>query len=193
MSPDGQYWNQIEYILGSWRWRSCIQSIKTKPRADCGSDHELLTAKFRLKETREATRPFRYLNQILYYDYTEVTQIQGSRSDRVPEEVWMEFHNIVWEVVTKTMPKEKKCKKANWLSEEALEIAEKRREAKHKGERERYTQLSAELQRIARRDKKAFLSENNRMAKTRGLFKKIRDTKGIFHAKMGTIKQMVRS
>ena len=132
MSPDGQYWNQIEYILGSWRWRSCIQSIKTKPRADCGSDHELLTAKFRLKETREATRPFRYLNQILYYDYTEVTQIQGSRSDRVPEEVWMEFHNIVWEVVTKTMPKEKKCKKANWLSEEALEIAEKRKEAKQR-------------------------------------------------------------
>ena len=92
-------------------------------------------------------------------------------------------------------PKKKKCKKANWLSEEVLQIAEKRREAKGKGEKERYTRLNAEFQRIARRDKKAFLSdqckeilENNRMGKTRDLFKKIRDTKGIFHAKMGSIK-----
>ena len=95
----------------------------------------------------------------------------------------------------KTIPKKKKCKKAKWLSEEDLEIAEKRREAKVKGENERYTHLSAEFQRIARRDKKAFLSdqckeieENNRMGKTKDRFKKIRDTKGIFHAKMGTIK-----
>ena len=90
---------------------------------------------------------------------------------------------------------EKKCKKAKWLSEEALQIAVKRREAKSKGEKERYKQLNAEFQKIARRDKKAFLSdqckeieENNRMGKTRDLFKKIRDTKGIFHAKKGTIK-----
>ena len=95
----------------------------------------------------------------------------------------------------KTIPKKKKCKKAKWLSEEALQIAEKRREAKRKGEKEIYTHWNAEFQRIARRDKKAFLSdqckeieENNRMGKTRDLFKKIRDTKGIFHAKMGTIK-----
>ena len=95
----------------------------------------------------------------------------------------------------KTIPKKKKCKKAEWLSEEALQIAEKRREAKGKGERERYTHLNAEFQRIARRDKKAFLSdyckeieENNRMGKTRDLFKKIRDTKGTFYAKMGAIK-----
>ena len=95
----------------------------------------------------------------------------------------------------KTIPKVKKCKKAKWLSEEALQIAEKRREAKSKGDKERYTHLNAEFQRLARRDKKAFLSdqckeieENNRMGKTRDLFKKIRDTKGIFHAKMGTIK-----
>ena len=95
----------------------------------------------------------------------------------------------------KTIPKKKKCKKAEWLSEEALQIAEKRREAKGKGERERYTHLNAEFQRIARRDKKAFLSdyckeieENNRMEKTSDLVKKIRDTMGIFHAKMGTIK-----
>ena len=95
----------------------------------------------------------------------------------------------------KTIPKKKKCKKAKWLSEEALQTAEKIREEKGKGEKERYTHLNAEFQRIARRDKKAFLSdqckeieENNRKGKTRDLFKKIRDTKGIFHAKMGTIK-----
>ena len=107
----------------------------------------------------------------------------------------MEVHDIVQETVIKTIPKKKKCKKAKWLSEEALQIAEKRKDAKGKGEKERYTHLNAEFQRIARRDKKAFLSdqckeleENNRMGKTRDLFKKIRDTKGTFHAKIGTIK-----
>ena len=107
----------------------------------------------------------------------------------------MEVCYIVQEVVIKTNPKKKKCKKAKWLSEEALKIAEKRREAKGKGEKERYTHLNAEFQRITRRDKKAFLSdqckeieENNRMGKTSNLFKKIRDTKGTFHAKMGSIK-----
>ena len=106
----------------------------------------------------------------------------------------MDVCNIVLEVVIKTIPKKKKCKKAEWLSEEALQIAEKR-EAKGKREKERYTHVNAEFQRRARRDKKAFLSdkckeieENNRMGKTRDLFKKIRDTKGIFHAEMGTIK-----
>ena len=112
----------------------------------------------------------------------------------MPEELWTEVHDTVQEAVTKTIPKKKKCKKAEWLSEEALQITEKRREAKGKGEKERYTHLNAEFQRIARRDKKAFLSdqskeieENNRMRKTRDLFKKIRDTKGTFHEKMGTI------
>ena len=115
--------------------------------------------------------------------------------DRMPEELWTEVHEIVQETVIKIIPKKKKCKKAKWLSEEALQTAEKRREAKGKGEKERYTHLNAEFQRIARRDKKAFLRDqckeivkNNRMGKTRGLFKKIRDTKGTFHAKMGTIK-----
>ena len=115
--------------------------------------------------------------------------------DRVPEEPWTEVRNIVQEAVTKTIPKKKKCKKGKLLSEEALQIAEQRREAKSKGGKERYTQLTAEFQRIARRVKKAFLSnqcketeENNRMEKTRELFKKIRDTKGTFHAKMGSIK-----
>ena len=115
--------------------------------------------------------------------------------DRVPEELWTEVHNIVHEAVIKTIPKKKKWKKAKWLSKEALQIAEKRRDAKGKGEKERYKHLNAEFQRIPRRGKKAFLSEhckeieeNSRMGKTRDLFKKIRDTKGTFHAKIGTIK-----
>ena len=115
--------------------------------------------------------------------------------DRVPEKLWTEVHDIVQETGIKTMPKKKKCKKAKWLSEEALQIAVKIREAKSKGEKKRYTHLNAEFQRIARRDKKAFLSdqckeidESNRMGKTRDLFKTIRDAKGTFHAKMHTIK-----
>ena len=109
--------------------------------------------------------------------------------------MWMEIRDIVQETGIKTIPKKKKCKKAKWLSEKDLQIAEKRRKAKSKGEKERYIHLNAEFQRIARRDKKAFLSdqckeieENNRMGKTRDLFKKIRDIKGTFHAKMGLIK-----
>ena len=113
----------------------------------------------------------------------------------MPEELWTEVHDIVQETGIKTIPMEKKCKKAKWLSEENLQIAVKRREEKSKGEKERYSHLNAEFQRIARKDEKAFLSnqckeieENNRMGKTRDLFKKIRDTKGTFHAKLGSIK-----
>ena len=115
--------------------------------------------------------------------------------DRVPDEPWMEIRDIAQETRIKTIPMENKCKKAKWLSEEALQIAVKRKEAKRKAEKEQYTHLNAEFQRITRRDKKAFLSdqckereENNRMGKTRDLFKKIRDPKGKFHAKMGSIK-----
>ena len=115
--------------------------------------------------------------------------------DRVPDELWREVRDSVQETGIKTIPMEKKCKKAKWLSKEAVQIAVKRTEAKSKGEKERYSHLNAEFQRIARRDKKAFLSnqckekeENNRMGKTRDLFKKIRDTKGTFHAKMGSKK-----
>ena len=114
---------------------------------------------------------------------------------RVPDELWNEVRDIVQETGIKTIPMKKKCKKAKWLPGEALQIAVKKREAKSKGERERYKNLNAEFQRTARRDKKAFFSdqckeieENNRMGKTRDLFKKIRDTKGTFHAKMGSIK-----
>ena len=114
----------------------------------------------------------------------------------MPDELWTEVHDIVQEIGIKTIPIEKKCKKAKWLSGEALQIAVKRREAKSKGEKERYKHLNAEFQRTAKRDKKAFFSnqckeieEKNRMGKTKGLFKKIRDTKETFHAKMGSIKE----
>ena len=191
---------QIDYFLCSQRWRSSIQSTKTRLGADCGSDHELLITNFRLKlkKVGKTTRPFRYdLNQTPY-DYTvEVrNRFKGlDLIDRVPDELWNEVRDIVQETGDKTIPMEKKCTKAKWLSGDALQIAVKRREAKSKGEKERYKHLNAEFQRIARRDKKAFfgnqckeIEENNRMGKTRDLFKKIRDTKGIFHAKMGLIK-----
>ena len=158
---------------------------KTRPGADCGSDHELLIAKFRLKlkKVGKTTKPFRCdLNQIPY-DYTvEVrNRFKGlDLIDRVPDELWDEVRDIVQETGIKTIPMEKKCKKGKWLSEEALQIAEKRKEAKGKGENERYTHLNALFQRIARRDKKAFLrdqykeiEENNRMGKTRDLFRKL--------------------
>ena len=163
------------YILCSQRWRSSIQSAKTRPEADCGSDHELLIAKFRLKlkKVGKSTRPFRYdLNQIPY-DYTvEVRNgFKGlDRIDGVTDELWTEVCDTVQEAGIKTIPKKKKCKKAKRLSEEALQIAEKRREVISKGEKESYTHLNAEFQGIARREKKAFLSnqckdieENNRM------------------------------
>ena len=167
--------------------------------SNCGSDHELLIAKFRLKKVRKTNRPFRYdLNQIPYDYRVEVTnRFKGlDLIDTEPEELWMEVHDIVKQAVIKTLPKKKKCKKAKQLSEEALQIMKKRRDTKGKGEKERYIHLNAEFQRIARRDKKAFLSdqckeieENNRMGKTRDLFKKIKDSKGTtFQAKMGRIK-----
>uniref|UniRef100_A0A8B9WDT1 Endonuclease/exonuclease/phosphatase domain-containing protein n=1 Tax=Bos mutus grunniens TaxID=30521 RepID=A0A8B9WDT1_BOSMU len=148
--------NQIDYILCSQRWRSSIQSAKTRPGADCGSDHELLIAKFRLKlkKVGKTTRPFRYdLNQTPY-DYTvEVrNRFKGlDLIDRVPDELWTEVHDIVQETGIKTIPIEKKCNKAKWLSGEALQIAVNRRVAKSKGEKERYKHLNAEFQRIARK------------------------------------------
>ena len=154
-----------------------------------------------MKKVGKTTRPFRYDLNHIPHDYTvEVrNRFKGlDLIDRVPEELWTEVHNIVQEAVIKTIPKKKKCKKAKWLFEEALQIAEKRRDVKDKGEKERYTCLNAEFQKIARRNKKAFVSEqckeieeNNRMGKTRDLFKKIRDTKGTFHANMGTIKDRI--
>ena len=159
---------------------------------------KFLTVKFRLKlkKVGKTTRPFRYdINQIPYNYTVEVTKrFKGlDLIDRLPEELWTEVCDIVQETGIKTIPMEKKCKKAKWLSGEPLQIAVKRREVKSKEEKERYKHLNAEFQRIARRDKKAFLSdqckeieENNRMGETRDLFKKIRDTKRTFHAKIGS-------
>ena len=143
-SPDDQHRNQIDYILCSQRWRSSIQSAKTRPRADYGSDHELLIAKFRLKlkKVGKTARPFRYDLNKIPYDYTvEVrNRFKGlDLIDRVPDELWNEVHDIVQETGIKTISMEKKCKKAKSLSEEALQIAVKRRGAKSKGEKERYT------------------------------------------------------
>ena len=131
---------------------------------DCGSDHELLIAKFRLKlkKVGKSSRAFRYdLNQIPYYYTVEVrNRFKGlDLIVRVSDELWTEVRDIVQETGIKTIPMEKKCKKAIWLSEEALQIAVKRREAKSKGEKERYKHMNAEFQTIARRDKKAFLSD----------------------------------
>ena len=187
----------MNYILCSQRWRSSIQSAKTRLGDDCGSDHELLIAKFRLKlkKVGKTTRPFRYdLNQITDYTVEERNRFKGLYLiDRVPE-LWTEIHDTVQETGLKTIPMEKKRKKQNGCLRRPY-TAVKRREAKSKGEKERYSHLNAEFQRIARRDKKGFLShqcketeENKRMGKTRDLFKKIRNTKGTFHAKMGSIK-----
>ena len=178
-------WSKLkpDYILCSQRWRQYTQSAKAKHGAD--SYHELLIAKFSLtlKKAGKTTRPFRYdLNQIPY-DYTvEVTnRFKGlDLIDRVPEELWTDVHDIVEEAVTKTIHKKKKSKMAKWLPEDTLHILGERRQTKDKGEKERCTQLNAEFQRIARRYKKASLSEqckeiagNNRMGKTRALSKKL--------------------
>ena len=147
-----------------------------------------------MKKVGKTTRPFRYdLNQIPN-EYTAKVRNRFKGLDliaRVPDELWTEVSDIVQETGIKTIPMEKKCKKAKWLSEEALQIAVKRGDVKSKGEKERCKHLNAEFQRIARREKKAFLNdqckeieENNRVGKTRDLFKKIRDTRGTFHAKM---------
>ena len=137
-SPDGRHRNQIDFILCSQRWRSSIQSAKTRPGADCGSDHELLVAEFRLKlkKVEKTTRPFSYdLNQTPY-DYTvEVrNRFKGlDLIDRVPDELWTEVRDIVQETGIKTIPKKKKRRNAKWLSEKALQIAVKRQEVKSKG------------------------------------------------------------
>ena len=138
-SPEDQYQNQTGYILCSQRWRSSIPSAKTRPGADCGSEHELLISKFRvkLKKVGKITRPFRYdLNQNPYNYTVEVrNRFKGlDLIDRVPDELWNEVRDIVQGTGIKTIPMEKKCKKAKWLSGEALQIAVKRREAKSKGE-----------------------------------------------------------
>ena len=186
-----------KHLLISWLQSSSAVILKP-PKIKSATVSTVAKFRLKLKKVGKTTRPFRHdLNQIPY-DYTvEVrNRFKGlDLIDRVPDELGTEVSDIDQETKIKIIPKKKKCKNTKWLSEESLQIAVKRREVKSKGEKERYTHLNAELQRIARRDKKAFLSdqfketeENNRMGKTRDLFKKIRDTKGTFHAKMVTKK-----
>ena len=200
-----QYQNQIDCILCSQRWRSSIQSAKTRLVADCGSDHELLIAKFRLilKKVGKTTRPFMYdLNQIPY-DYTVEVTNRFKGLDLIEYELknyaWRTMDGGSWHC---TGGRDQDQSQGKEMQEGKIVVWggltnswEKKREAKGKGEKERYSHLNAEFQRIARRSKKVFLSdqcrkmeENNRMGKTRDLVKKIRDAKGTFHAKMGTIK-----
>ena len=183
-----------------YKIRSNIKKKKKKwPRADCGSDRELLIIKFRLKlkKVEKTTRPLRYdLNQIPY-DYTvEVTnRFKGlDLIECLKNYVWR-FGTLYRRQWSRPSPGKGNAKKAKWLSDEALQIAEKRREAKDKEEKERSTHLNAEFQRTARIDEKASLSEQckeieerNRMEMTRDLFKKMRDIRGTVHAKMGTVK-----
>ena len=155
---------KTKYILCSQRWRSSILSAKIRPGADCGSGHEPLITKFRLnlKKVGKIARPFRYdLNQIPYDFTVEVrNRFKGlDLIDRVPDELWNEVRDIVQETGIKTIPMEKKCNKAKWLFGEVLQIPLKKREGKSKREKERYKHLNAEFQRIARRDKKAFFSD----------------------------------
>ena len=139
-SPDGQYRNQTHYILYCQRWRSSIQSAKIRPGADCGSDHELLIAKviLKLKKVGKTTRPFRDDLTQIPYDYTVELRNRFKALDlieRVPDELWAEVHDIVQETGIKTIPKKKKCKKAKWLSKEALQIAVKKEKQKTKEKR----------------------------------------------------------
>ena len=181
--------------------RALYSQPKTRQGADCGSHHELLIAKFRLKlkKVGKTTRQFRYdLKQIPYEYAVEITNRfkELDLIDRVPEELWTEVHDIVQEAVIKTIPNKKKGKKAKWLFELDLQIVMKRREVKGKREKERYIHLNAEFQRIRGEitktssviNGKKWGEEGNRMGKTIDFFKKTRDTKGTFHAKMGSIK-----
>ena len=166
----GQHGNQTDCILCSQRWRSSLQSAKTRLGADCASGHELLITKFRLKlkKVGKTTRPFKYdltlaptltltltlTLMIIQCNYVEVrNRFKGlDLIDRVPDELCTEVHDIVRETGIKTIPMEKKCKKVKWLSEKALQIAVKKRVVKSKGKKERYTHLNEEFQRIARRE-----------------------------------------
>ena len=164
-SPNGQYQSQIDYILCSQGWETLYSQQKQDWEMTVAQIMNFLFPSSDLKEVGKTTRPFRYdLNQIPYNYTVKVTNsFKGlDLIDRVPEELWMEVHNIVQEAVIKTIPKKKKCKKVKWLSQKALQMTEKRRKVKRKEGKERYTHLNAECQRIARRDKKAFLSDLQR-------------------------------
>ena len=166
-SPDAQHWNQIDYTLCSQRWRSFIQSTKIRLGADWDSDHELLIAKSRLKlkKVQKTARPFRYDPNQIPYDYmVEVrNRFKGLYLiDRVPEELWMKVHDIVQEARIKIIPKKKKCKKAKMIVWGDLTNSWEKKRSNRKRKKERLTHLNTEFQRIARRDKKAFLSDQSK-------------------------------
>jgi len=183
-SPDGQHQNQTDYILCSWRWKSSILLVKTRPGVDCGSDHELLIAKFRLKwkKVGKITRPFSNdLNQITYNYTVEVTNRfkRLDMIDRVLKNYGWRFMTLYRRQGSRPSPIKRNVKGKMVVWGGLINSSEKRNDAKGKGEKERYTHLNAEFQRIAQRGKKAFLSdqykeieENNRMGKTRDLLKK---------------------
>ena len=199
-SPGGQYRNQIDYVLCNQRWRSSIQISKTRPGADCGSDHELLLAKIRikLKKTGKIIGPSRYDLSNISHEYTMKVKnrFEGlDLVDRIPEELWTEIRDIIKDEAIKNISKRKKQKKAKWLSAEALKVAEERRKAKGNGDEIKFSQLNAEFQRMARRDKEKHINEqcqeieeNNKKGRTRDLFKKINEFKGKFQAKWNMIK-----
>ena len=199
-SLDGQYRNQIDYVLCNQRWRSAIQIAKTRPDADCGSDHELLIAeiKIKLKKTGKIIRSTRYDPTNVSHEYTVMVKSRFDGLDlvsRMPEELWTEIRDIIKDEAIKNIPRSKKQKKAKWLSTEALKVAEERRKAKSNGDEIKFSQLDAEFQRIARRDKEKHMSErckaieeSNRTGRTRDLFKKIGESKGKFKAKWNTVK-----
>ena len=199
-SPGGQYRNQIDYVLCNQRWRSSIQISKTRPGADCGSDHELLLAKIRikLKKTGKIIGPSRYELSNIPHEYTMKVKnrFEGlDLADRMPEELWTEIRNIIKDEAIKNISKRKKQKKAKWLSAEALKVAEERRKAKDNGDEIKFYQLNAKFQKMARRDKEKYMKEqcreieeNNRKGRTRNLFKKIGEIKGKFQAKWNIIR-----
>ena len=200
VSPDGQYQNQIDYILCSQRWRSSIESAKTRLRANCGSHHELHIAEFRLKleKVGETSRPFRYdLNQIPY-DYTvEVrNKFKGlDLIDRVPDDLWNEVRDIIQQTGDQDHPHRKEMQKSKMVVWGDLTNSWEKKRIKRQRRKGKIYPFECRVPKNSRRDKKACLSdkckeieENNRMGKTRDHLKKIRDTKRTFHAKMDSIK-----
>ena len=198
-SPGGQYRNQIDYVLCNQRWRSAIQIAKTRPGADCGSDHELLVGKIKikLKKTGKIIGPTTYDLSNVPHEYTVKVKNRFDSLDpvgRMPEELWTEIRDIIKDEAIKNILRSKKQKKAKWLSAEALKVAEERRKAKSNEDEIKFSQLNAEFQRIARRDKEKYMSErckaieeSNRKGRTRDLFKKIGEIKRKFKARWNTV------
>ncbi|CAF1396827.1 unnamed protein product [Adineta steineri] len=198
-SPGGQYRNQIDYILCNQRWRSSIKLSKTRPTADCGTEHELLLAKIqiKLKKTGKVVKQLKYDSANIPHQYTVniKNRFDGlDLEDRLPEGLWTEIRGIIKEETTKNIPHQKKQKRAKWLSDDTLKVAEERRKEKSNNDRTTFSILNAKFQRMARRDKDIYMNqqckeieENNRKGRTRDLFKKVKEIKGNVQAKWSAI------